>query len=211
MSILQKIADWLKPKPLPTTAYYILDDGHPAAEIQTRYGAMIQVYMGADSWWNMTPDLKELQEQRRPADREKPVQKTPCTREEALEAAHKFDERVKQKVLQTVTDYDPLGEKAGYYIYGQHYYTEQRALDAYTNYLRKGRDPKITVKLWIDWCPSPDTKYGYHLRYDLASMTEEGDYEQRELIRQKLADRWWKHMKDGNLRTDRYAPEEVFQ
>lgn len=212
MSILKKIAEWLTPKQPPApiaTAYYLLDDGHPAAEIQTRYGTMISIYKGADQWWNMTPDLKELQERRENPDQ--PVQKTPCTAEEAIAAAHRVDERIKEKVYETITDHDPLGETAGYYILGQHHYGERRALDAYANYLRRGIDPPIRVKLRITWCPHPDSDKGYGMLYEPDEFTEQGDYKNMEQIRQRLAERWWRHMKDGVHRQDRYTPEEVFR
>lgn len=217
MSILKKIANWAKPAPVPPPLpvpppiHYLLDDGHPATEIQTKYGKIISVYKGVDQWWNMTPDLKELQEQRCPAEQDKPVQKTPCTREEALEAAHQIDQRIWETIKKTVTDHDPLAEKAGYYIYGQHYYGERRALDAYTNYLRQGRDPKIIVQMRIDWCPHPDSNKGYSLDYEMADFTDSGELQDRELVRQRLAERWWWHMKDGVHRQNRYTPEEVFR
>lgn len=215
MSLLQKISDWLKPKPVKATAIYLLDDGHPAAEIQTRCGTIISVYKGADQWWNMTPDLKELQERRQ--DPSKPVEKTPCTAEEAIAAAHQIDERIKESIKnEWITDHDPLGEQAGYYINGQHHFGERRALDAYTNYLRQGKDPRITVKLRIFGAWSPDPEWGYGIishpdRKDGKDETEEGDYNDREQVRQKLADRYFQECKDGKYRQDRYTPEEVFQ
>ena len=218
MSLLKKINEWLtpaKPKTPKATALYILDDGHPAAEIQTRYGAIISIYKGADQWWNMTPDLKELQERR--ADPDKPVEKTPCTAEEAIAAAHKIDERIKQSIKNDwITDHDPLGRDAGYYILGKHYFGERRALDAYTDYLRKGIDPRIIVKLRIFGAWSPDPEWGYGIishpdRPDGEDETEQGDFKDREIIRQRLADRYFMQCKQGKNRQDRYTPEEVFQ
>ena len=161
----------------------------------------------------MTPDLKELQERR--ADPSKPVEKTPCTAEEAIAAAHKLDERIKEKIYhEEITDHDPLGERAGYYILGQHHYGERRALDAYANYLRKGIDPKIIVKLRVIGLMSPDSDKGYGWINDgdqKEQPTEEGEYKDRDKVRQKLADRYYKMCKDGKLRQDRYTPEEVLQ